>query len=304
MKKYLMNKHLAASIVVTASISLVAAPAFADAPTGIVSPPSNNATSSTPSSKPSSKPSSNRTCENTPTASNISTACPSGPTCPADPSIAENTKECNQDTLKVRVIKKEATAEINRRLTYLKQLLAIINESKKLNASDKASLTTEIDDEMSGPAPYGLVNLQTKLNADVTLADVEADRTSIYTQYRVYLLICPKVNIIATADYQIQVEANLTKFAGVLQTRITAAQQQGKNVSSLQTELASMQSEVTSANTASNTAETNVLPINPAGYDGNTSILVPYRQDVGTAHSDMVTARNDAQAIVKGLEQL
>ena len=288
MKQYILNKHLVASVLVTASMSLVASPVLAATAT--------DATTTTTAGSTPTK------CENPPTTGG--TNCPVTTPCPANPKISKSSKECIADTAKVAKIKKEANAEINRRLTFLRNLLSIINASTKLSSADKTTLTNEVDSEISSPAPYGLVNLQTKINADVTLSDTEADRTSIFTQYRVYLLIRPKVNIIATADYQQQVEANLTNFAGVLQNRITAAQQKGKNVATLEQELASMKSEIASASSQSTAAETNVMPLQPANYDGNTSVLVPYRQDVSTAHASLVAARNDAQAIVKGLEQL
>lgn len=292
MKKYILNKHLVASVLVAASMSLVASPVLAATTTDASTATTQSTTTTTDATK----------CQSPPTTGG--TKCPVTTPCPANPKIAKSSKECTTDTAKIAKIKKEANAEINRRLTYLRNLLAIINASTKLSSADKATLTTEVDGEISSPAPYGLVNLQTKINADVTLADTQADRNSIFTEYRVYLLIRPKVNIVATADYQQQVETNLTTFAGVLQNRITAAQQKGKNVATLAQELASMKSEIASASSQSSAAVTNVMPLQPADYDGNTSVLVPYRQDVSTAHASLVAARNDAQAIVKGLEQL
>lgn len=299
MKKYFLHKHVVASVLVTASMTLVATPVLAATTTGTTTSPDKTSTSTSTKSTPTTTP---NKCQSPPTTKG--STCPVTTPCPVNPSIAHSSKDCAVDTAKIAKIKQEANAEINRRLSFLRNLLSIINASSKLSSADKTTLTAEVDNEISGPAPYGLINLQTKINADVTLSDIEADRTSIFTQYRVYLLILPKVNIVATADYQQQAEANLTKFAGVLQTRLTTLQQQGKNISSLQQELASMKSEVASASSQSSAAETNTMPLNPAGYDGNTSILVPYRQDVTTAHSSLVAARNDAQAIVKGIEQL
>jgi len=196
-------------------------------------------------------------------------------------------------------IQQKGDAEINRRLGQLNKLDGIIAAATHLTPSDQAYLTAEVNAEVSG-----LTALETKLNAETTLSAAIADAQNIFTEYRVYALVTPKVWLVKTADDQQSVEAKLSTLSGKLQSRITADQNAGKNVTSLQGTLNSMNTQISDAQSISSSVEATVLPLQPADYDTDHSILSGYRSKLQTAQSDDQTADSDATTIVTGLKSL
>ena len=186
--------------------------------------------------------------------------------------------------------------EITRRLTYLNNLLTQINNATHLTASDKAALTSEINNEIAG-----LTALQSTLAAQTSLPGAKANVQSMITDYRVFALIIPKVRMIIYADNQQNNEAKLSTLAGKLETRIAAAKTAGTDVTSLQTKLDDMKSKISAAQALSSGVETGVLGITPDQYNANKSILAPYHADLGTAHADNQVAYSDAKSIIEVL---
>jgi hypothetical protein len=193
----------------------------------------------------------------------------------------------------------KGNAEINRRLTSLGQLSGQITSSAKLAAADQTALEAEVNSEISG-----LKSLQTQLDSETQLSNGIKDAQSIISDYRVYALILPKVWLIKTADNQQATEAKLSVFAQKLQTRLTAEQTAGKDATTLLTDLAAMNSDISSAQSISSSIEQSVVPLQPTDYDTNHSVLSGDAAQLKTAHANNVAAYNQAQAIVNGLESL
>lgn len=203
------------------------------------------------------------------------------------------------DQAKLKAIISKGDKEINRRLTTLNTLSNKINSATKLSASNKATLSAEVSDEISS-----LTSLKAKLDANTDLATAKADAQSIFSSYRVYALIVPKVQLVKTADDQQVAEGKLTDLASKLQTRITTAQNGGKDTASLQSKLNDMTSKINAAQTISNGVESSVINLQPGDYNSNHNILSGNRDKLKTAQSDIQAATNDAKAIVSGLKNL
>jgi len=189
--------------------------------------------------------------------------------------------------------------EITRRLTTLTNLTSKINAATKLSDSDKTALTNEVSTTASD-----LTTLKTQLDSETTLAGAKTDVQNIYSEYRVYALVAPKVSLIKVADDQQAVEAKLTTLAQKLQGRITANQQAGKDVTSLQSQLTDMTTNITTAQNISTAVEASVIKLQPTDYNNDHTILSGYRDQLKTAHTDNHTAYSDAKAIVASLKNL
>lgn len=189
--------------------------------------------------------------------------------------------------------------EISRRLTTLNNLTSVINSAQYLTASDKSSLSSEVTTEVSD-----LTSLKTKLDAETTISAATADDTAVITEYRVYLLVVPQVYIVISADNQQSVEAALSKAATGFQSAITTAQNAGKNVTTLQSELSSLNSQVTAAQAISSNMETTVVGITPTTFNGNETILTGDYNKLLTAQTDNEAAINDANQLLTGLQAL
>ncbi|HZL07569.1 MAG TPA: hypothetical protein VFC50_00035 [Candidatus Dormibacteraeota bacterium] len=203
------------------------------------------------------------------------------------------------DQAKLKVVITRGNSEITRRLKSLNELSGKISSEAKLSANDQASLSAEVSSEISN-----LTALKTKLDADTTDADAKADAQSIINDYRVYALIVPKINLVKTADDQLVAEAKLSDLATKLQTRISAAQTAGKNVTALQSGLTTMNSQISAAQAISTKIESDVIGLLPSDYNGNPSVLKGDRDQLKTAQSDIKDAVTSASTIVSSLKTL
>lgn len=189
--------------------------------------------------------------------------------------------------------------EIARRLTSLATLTGKINAATKLTSSDKATLTAEVTTTISG-----LNTLKAQLDGETTLAAAHADAQSIYTEYRVYALVAPKIALVKVADDQQVVEQKLQTLIQKLQTRLNAAKAKGKDVSALETTLADMTSKVNASLSVSSSVQAKVIGLQPTDYNNDHAILSGDSAQLKTAHTDNVAAYQDAKQIVTGLKGL
>jgi hypothetical protein len=196
-------------------------------------------------------------------------------------------------------IQSRGDAEITRRLGQLKQLGSLITATTKLTASDRSTLSSEVTIEISG-----LTSLETQLNGETNLTAAIADAQSIFTEYRVYALVTPKVHLIKVADDQQVNEANLAALATKLQSRLTTAETKEQDVATLTTTLADMNAKVKAAQTISSSIETGVIGLQPGDYNNNNAVLSGDGAQLQTARTDNQAAYEDAQTIIKALKKL
>jgi len=190
-------------------------------------------------------------------------------------------------------IQTRGAEEINRRITTLNQLLTRVSDASHLTASDKAALTNEIQNEITG-----LTNLKTTLASETALSSAKTLAQDIYSDYRVYSLIVPQVRMVIYADDQQTNEAKLSTLAGKLQTRISSASLSVTDTTTVNNDLSDMNSKISAAQSLSSNVERSVINITPAQYDANHQILSTYHQDLQTAHSDNIAAHNDGKNII------
>jgi hypothetical protein len=200
---------------------------------------------------------------------------------------------------KVQLVINRGNSEISRRLSTLNKLSDKVNNTAKLTADDKASLSSEITAEIDS-----LNNLKTKLDADTTLSDAKTDAQAIINDYRVYALIVPKVNLVKTADDQQVAEGKLSALAAKLQTRISAVKAAGKKVTSLESELTNLNNKVSTAQAISGNIESSVINLQPSDYNSNHSVLSGDRNQLKTAQTDIQAALTTTKTIITNLKNL
>jgi hypothetical protein len=210
---------------------------------------------------------------------------------------AESVATANQSRLPVIISKGDQ--EITRRLTTLSSLTSKINAATKLTASDKTTLTNEVNSTISG-----LTTLKSQLDAETTVAAAKIDVANIYSEYRVYALVAPKVGLIKVADDQQVVESKLTALSTKLQARITADQTAGKDVTALQADLTDLNAKVSASQTISSNIESSVINLEPTDYNSNHAVLTGDSAQLKNAHTDNVAASTDAKNIITGLKAL
>lgn len=216
----------------------------------------------------------------------------------SDPLNSTSNTATSQQNLLAQMQSK-GTAEINRRITSLNAAASKISSATKLTSSDKSYLQTEVSGEISG-----LTSLETTLNAETTVTAARTDVQNIFSEYRVYALILPKLRLVVAADGEQATAAKLSSFSPQLQTRITADQTAGKDVTTLQDKLNDMDSQTANAQSLANAIETKVLTLQPSDYDSDSTILSGDVTQLKTAHSDNQAAYSDAENVVSGLKAL
>lgn len=189
--------------------------------------------------------------------------------------------------------------EIARRLASLSKLTSKIDAATKLTNADKATLTAEVNATTSG-----LNTLKAKLDAETTMVAARADVQSIYTEYRVYALVAPKVGLIKVADDQQVAEEKLQALTQKFQTRLNAARSKGKNVDALEAVLSDMIQKVNASASISSTIQAKVIGLQPTDYNNDHAVLSGDSAQLKTAHADNIAAYQDAKQIVAGLKGL
>jgi hypothetical protein len=197
--------------------------------------------------------------------------------------------------------KSRADQEIKRRIDALNALATRVSAMKHVSDADKSSLTASIQSQIAT-----LTALQAKIDADTDIATLKADIQSITKSYRIFLLILPKARITAAGDRIADVAATLTTLAGKLQARISATT---GDTSALTASLSDMNAKITDATAQASASITEVAPLVPDNGDtgvtaSNAAALKDARSKIEAAIKDLVTARQDAGSIVKGLKAL
>ena len=200
-----------------------------------------------------------------------------------------------------------ASQEITRRIDALNKLSTRVNGMAKLSSSDKANLTSEIQSQIAA-----MNTLQAQISADTSAnatSSLKSDIQSITKSYRIFMLIIPQGALEAAADRVLDVAQSLSTLAGQLQTRITAAQNAGTDMSASVTALADMNAKIADANTQANAATSAVAGLKPDNGDqtvaqANLAAMKSARSKVQAAQQDLVAARKDAGTIVKALMSL
>lgn len=189
--------------------------------------------------------------------------------------------------------KQVVTARIDGRLATLKALTTAVGAAQHLTSAHKATLNDLLSGDQSG-----LTTLRTKVSGETTLAGVRADGQSMVDDYRIYLLVAPKVRLTVALDIEAAAAAQLKTTADTLAAAIATAKQNGKDTTKAEADLADLRTQTDAANTAIAGQTDTLLAITP-GPDGAAiqAKVKPVRDAVRTGRTDLRKAQADAKAI-------
>jgi hypothetical protein len=196
------------------------------------------------------------------------------------------------DAGKLDAAKKVVTARIDGRLAALKAHSVTVQNAKHLSSAHKTTLTGLISADQSG-----LTDLRTKVAGETTLAAVKADDQHMVDDFRIYILVGPKVRLTVVADAESAAITALEKAADALSTAIAAAKNAGKDTTKAEADLADLNAKVAAAKSAVTGQADTLLAIQP-GPDGTaiTGKVKAVRTAVRTAGQDLHKAAADAKA--------
>lgn len=196
-------------------------------------------------------------------------------------------------------LKEKANREIDRRVRVLNGLLARLSEAPKVQNADKATLVDQINSQVAG-----LTALKSKIAADTDFVTLRNDVQSIRTQYRVFVLIIPKVHIIIASARVSAASDELLNVSTALETKLAEAKNAGKNTVALESLLSEVQKKITDAKNEASSANVSTIKVTPTQFNSNKEILQSPRQSLQSAKEDLQSARRDALKIREALKSL
>ena len=160
-------------------------------------------------------------------------------------------------------IKAKAATDITDRVNALNAAIAKVNAAKGLGSS-QAGLVSYLGTDI---AP--LQQLNQTIQGDATLQQAAHDFGTIFSDYRVYVLVLPAARIAAGADDATTTAIpRLTAAAAKAQAHVTPA-----NQAQLQPLLDDLNSQIDAATNATNGLAATVLAFTPAQWNANQNLL-------------------------------
>jgi hypothetical protein len=199
------------------------------------------------------------------------------------------------------VLKADVTKRIDLRLAALAKDTVTINAAKHLAAADKTTLTN-----LDSQDTAAMTALKTKVAGETTAAAVKADATSMVNDYRIFILVGPKVRLTIAGDAEHDAITRLQTAHDKLAGLVAKAKTAGHDTTAAEQNLADMAAAITKATTDTNGQVATVLAIQP-GPDGAgiRAKVAAVRAALGTGRTDLKSAVADAKkvtAFLKGLK--
>ncbi len=189
-------------------------------------------------------------------------------------------------------IKAQASTDITDRVDALNAEIAKVNAAVGLG-SDQGTLVSYL-----GTDSTPLQQLDEKIQGDPNVPEAAADFKTIFTNFRVYVLVLPASRIAADAD-RITTTATpaLTSDAAKAQAHVDAT-----NQAELQPLIADLNGQIATATNASNGLASTVLADTPAQWNADNGLLGPSRDSDQAAVGAVQKGRSDVRQIVQDLK--
>jgi hypothetical protein len=220
---------------------------------------------------------------------------------PAKSTAADKVAAAKADVNEQRIpsLKTRGNQEISRRINALESLLAKLDKIKKLSDQQKNDFLAQINLNIND-----LNTLKDKIDSDSDLTTLQSDVKSIVDSYRIYALFMPKIRLLSGANVASEIADTLTTLSNKLEQRISEANADGRDTTSLEQLINDMKIKIADANLQLENMEKSVIPLAPSDYPGNKNNLIDARKLLQSAHQDLVDARHDAESIVAGLKEI
>ncbi len=188
-------------------------------------------------------------------------------------------------------IKAQAATDITDRVNDLNAAIAKVNAATGLGAS-QAVLASHLAADISP-----LQQLNTTIQGDATVQQAAHDFGTIFSGYRVYVLVLPASRIAAEADLATTTAIpNLTTDASKAQARVTPA-----NQATLQPLIDDLNSQINTATNATNGLASTVLAFTPAQWNADHSLLSASWSSSQAAGIALEKGRGDVKQIAQDL---
>jgi hypothetical protein len=205
------------------------------------------------------------------------------------------------DTPGVDAAKAALTNRINLRLTALQRDTTVIEGAKNLSAAHKSTLQALISSDTDA-----MNALKTKVAGETTLDALKADAMNMVDNYRIFILVGPKVRLTTAGDAETAATAKLSTIHDKLAQLVAKAKAAGKDTTTAEQELADMAAALTKVGTDTNGQVDALLAVAP-GPDAAAiqAKVAAVRGALSNGRADLKTAESDAKQVrdfLKGLK--
>jgi hypothetical protein len=189
-------------------------------------------------------------------------------------------------------IKARAATDTTDRVNSLKGAIAKVNAAKGLGSS-QGTLVSYLGTDISS-----LQQLNQTIQGDTTVQQAAQDFGTIFSDYRVYVLVLPAARIAAiTDDATTTAIPRITADAAKAQAHVTPG-----NQAELQPLIADLNNQIGTATNAVNGLAATVLAFTPAQWNANQDLLAAAKTSLQAAAGARDKARSDLQQIVQDLK--
>ena len=170
---------------------------------------------------------------------------------------------------------------IDRRIRELDELLRKVRTMAKITEEERAYLVNEIQNNLDS-----LSSLRRKIEQETDPQALKTEIKSIVTNYRVYMVVLPKVRALEVADRANWGVQRFDALAARIQERVDKAKAAGKDVTKVQELLDKLRAKIAEAKVQIDKARAafnSMLPVDPASakssLETGKSYLKAARQD-------------------------
>lgn len=188
-------------------------------------------------------------------------------------------------------------ARIAQRLTSLKTLNGKVTNQLNaghISSAQAGSLQSDVTTNQNG-----LNQLKSKLDAETDISAARQDVRTIYTQFRIYLVVLPRDYNITWLDVLQNVDGKLRAVQPKIESAIdhAPASEQGQ----LNTLYSDLKAQLQEAESQIDAAQGQIATLTPANFDNARSVYTTawtdFRSDTKTAHADIHSAASDLHQI-------
>jgi hypothetical protein len=195
---------------------------------------------------------------------------------------------------RVETVKSKSDQEIERRITSINTLITKIQGMKRLTETEKNEFVNQARQLITD-----LQALKSKIDADTVLSDLNTDRKSIFTSYRVYMVFMPKMHILAAADRVLEIVNDVQAGLPAVAEKVKTPQ--------LQAKLDEAKAKLTDAGVQAQKAIDLVAGLvadggNAGTIQSNQTALKNAQADIKLAITDLGIVRNDLKIIRQGIK--
>jgi hypothetical protein len=195
--------------------------------------------------------------------------------------------------------RKACDAAVAKRVTSLATVKRNLDAGPAVAGPNRAALDSHID-----AAVTGLTALKATIDADTDLAKLRTDCRKVVSDYQVYSLLVPRVELVRAAGRVQAAAGTLKHLAGLLQARVDAAKARSRDVASAQGYVTDLGLKADAGTKAAAGVPAAVLPLDAAGFPGNRPVLAAARASVETARGALKGALAAADSAIGALKAL